>query len=137
MAGDGWVGADTSARFVSFEPYKRAPLECEAAIQEARANRDVIYLPVHDRVGGAGTSFHHTEVAPFMVTGYQFGCPRSCGNVFDDRGPYNAVDYLERSYLTHSDPCGDPYYRCLAGAFVGQPIPVESLTGDNRIRLVG
>jgi hypothetical protein len=137
MTADGWVGADTSARFVSFEPYKRAPLACEQAIEQARADRALIYLPVHDRIGGGGTSFHHVEVAPFMVTGYQFGCPRSCGMVSDDRGPYNAVDYLERSYLTHADPCGNPYYRCLAGAFVGEPIPVEALTGDNRIRLVG
>lgn len=137
MTSDGWVGADTSARFVSFEPYKRAPLPCAAAIERARDNREIIYLPVHDSMNHTGTSFHHVKVAPFMVTGYQFGCPRSCGMAYDDRGPYDPLDYLQSSYLTHSDPCGHPFYRCLAGAFVGQPIPVEALTGDHRIRLVG
>ena len=57
--------------------------------------------------------------------------------------PYDPLDYIGRSDVWGSsfsvDPCGtdDLGYRCLTGAFVGEPIDIGLITGHSRIRLVG
>ncbi len=134
VANDGIV---SGAYFVAFEPWSLAPASCENRIRQARADGEVIYLPVHDGVSTGADGFRHVYVAPFLVTGYQFGSPPSADP------PYDADEHRDGSYLDgslyESDPCGTAQigYRCLTGIFVGEPIVITEITDRTRIRLVG
>ncbi len=121
-----------SGSFIGFEPFDLAPASCESRVRQARANGEVIYLPIHDgRVGGdTSPQFRHVFVAPLLVTGFQFGAPPSADP------PYDGEAHREPSRLT-GHPCDIPRYRCLSGLFVGEPIPIANLVGETQIRLIG
>ena len=76
------------------------------------------------RSRGREDDFHHISLAPFIVTGFYLG-------LF----PLGA-DHDERSTLTGSVPCGF-LTRCVSGAFVGEPIPVTSVSEDGAVKLIG
>ena len=126
-----------SGSFVGFEPYDLAPASCEGRVRRAwishETGYEVVYLPIHDgRSGGdAEQQFHHVFVAPFVVTGFQFGAPAKADP------PYDAEDHRIRSWLTGDHPCDELRYRCLSGLFVGEPIPIANLVGETHIRLIG
>jgi hypothetical protein len=121
-----------SGSFIGFEPFDLAPASCESRVRQARANAEVIYLPIHDgRLGGdTSPQFRHVFVAPFLVTGFQFGAPPQADP------PYDGEAHREPSQLT-GHPCDIPRYRCLSGLFVGEPIPIANLVGETLIRLIG
>jgi hypothetical protein len=129
VTNDGIVSGD----FIRFIPFALAPSSCEDRIRQARANGDVVYLPVHDARSGpdADPEFRHVFVAPFVVTGFQFGAPPQANP------PYDAEAHREPSTLTNEHPCNDIYHRCMSGVFVGAPIPIADLAGTAHIRLIG
>ncbi len=122
-----------SGSFIGFEPYDLAPASCEERIRQALTTGEIVHLPIHDgRSGGdAEPQFHHVFVAPFVVTGFQFGAPAKADP------PYDAEDHRLPSWLTGDHPCDELRYRCLSGLFVGEPIPIANLVGETHIRLIG
>jgi Flp pilus assembly protein TadG len=118
--------------FFNFDIYVRAPVSCEQRVRTARADFETIYLPVHDgtRELGSESEHRHVFVAPFVVTGFQFGAPPSVDP------PYNAEDHRLPSRLS-GHPCDEAGHRCLSGFFVGEPVPLSSLTGETYVRLIG
>jgi hypothetical protein len=131
-----------AGRFIRDEPMGRASDACRDRIRDAWLSGETIYLPVYDtRTSGPSPSFHHTLVAPFVVTAFQLGIPP--GWVPPATAGYDPEDYLGRSAVFGSsfspDPCGtnDLGFRCLTGIFAGDPIPAADLTGSSQIRLVG
>jgi hypothetical protein len=125
--------------FFGFEPYVLAPPRCEARVRQAWNTHEVIYLPIHDGRSDDENSpqFRHVFVAPFVVTGFQFGAPASAEPEENADPPYDAEDHRLRSWLTGRHPCDELRYRCLSGLFVGEPIPIASLTLDSVVRLIG
>jgi Putative Flp pilus-assembly TadE/G-like len=129
VTNDGIVSGD----FIRFIPFALAPSSCEDRIRQARANGEIIYLPVHDARSGpdADPEFRHVFVAPFVVTGFQLGAPPQADP------PYDAEAHREPSVLTNDHPCNEIYHRCVSGVFVGAPIPIADLAGTAHIRLIG
>jgi hypothetical protein len=103
------------------------PAKCEARLRQAISSREIVYVPIHDRTRSRGTEddFHHVSLAPFIVTGFYLGIL-----------PLGR-DHDERSTLTGSVPCRDLFDRCVSGAFVGEPIPVTSVSEDGAVKLIG
>lgn len=134
--------------------------DLQTAQQAHSTTRPVIYLPVYDSVQSSGedSTFQEVLLAPFAVTAFQLGAPPKCLDAPD--GPelcdYPLENYRKGSWVDDTSywidlssldsgkdspgPCGTPEvgHRCLTGAFVGEPVPISSLTNSNAsVRLVG
>jgi hypothetical protein len=138
------AGEVTGTYLQQFVPYATAPQECRDRVRRALNDGATIYLPVYNAVAGTGTNLTFTEISvvPFRVTAFQFGAPPSAGSV--SQIGYNPEDWRDPSTLSDTaykpDPCGTGVvgYRCLTGAFVGQPVPIDTIGGGNtQITLVG
>jgi Putative Flp pilus-assembly TadE/G-like len=88
----------------------------------------IVYIPVHDGVETQPNNkilFHEIGLAPFLVTGYQFGSP--------DNPSHRAA-----SSVTGQDPCPDTAERCFSGVFTGELIPLTNVTGGTAVvHLIG
>jgi hypothetical protein len=133
-------GGDILGRFRENEAYWHFPDTCRDLILEHWRTGEPLYIPVFSRIAsesddGETASFRQVFVAPFIVTAFQVGIP--AGWFSNEQIGYDPNDY--RRPTNGSLPCGtnELGFRCLAGYFSGDPIPVDELTGDNRIRLVG
>jgi hypothetical protein len=109
------------------DAYLNPPGKCETRLRQAITSREIVYVPIHDRTRSSGREddFHHISLAPFIVTGFYLGSILIPGG-----------DHDERSTLTGSVPCGF-LTRCVSGAFVGEPIPVTSVSEDGAVKLIG
>jgi hypothetical protein len=128
-----------SGSFIGFQPYDLAPASCEDRIRQAWDSHEIVYLPIHDGRSGddVDPQFHHVFVAPFVVTGFQFGAPAKAHPETNANPPYNAEDHRMPSWLTGDHPCDELRYRCLSGLFVGEPIPIANLVHEDVVRLIG
>ena len=129
---DGVVDGD----YFDFDDFVLAPGSCEALVRDSRQADRTIYLPIHDGHRGTETDrqYHHISVAPFVVTGFQFGAPVNSTNP-----PYLADDHRERSdfSLPAEHPCDVLRHRCVSGYFTGPPVSIANLTPDTFVRLIG
>jgi hypothetical protein len=110
---DGIVHGDLS------ESNLNPPVTCETRLREAVSNREIVYLPVHDRVTthGEERDYHHVRLAPFVVTGFHLGPDRDGASLLS---------------VPSAPPCSEPQ-RCISGIFVGETVPIAATT----VRLIG
>jgi hypothetical protein len=117
---------------VEFQPLDN---DCEARARTAANNGDTVYLPVYDAAHNTpnGTVFTIVGLAPFVVTGFEFGPPP--GNPIGDSLQFH--NYI--SVLTGFQPCKVDFHRCLAGVFTGPVIPLDNATPGNVsiVKLIG
>jgi Flp pilus assembly protein TadG len=94
------------------------PATCERALRAALAGDGTVYLPVYatnDVNGNGSVEFHITGLAPFHLTGFEWGPPP----------PLAPTGHNVDSDLTNDPVCQVFYGRCIAGVFTG---PIISLT---------
>lgn len=103
------------------------PAGCEDQLRTAQGSRAVVYVPVYDRLrtNSPDPTYHHISLAPFIVTGWKLG-PTATPSV----GPSTLS-------ATPDEPCGTTM-RCVAGVFVGDPVPLSGVAaGAAIVRLIG
>jgi hypothetical protein len=102
------------------------PAACETRLREAISNREIVYLPVHDRIQthGEDRDYHHVWLVPFVVTGFYLG----------PGGGLPGGDRAQVSWLSvpPAVPCDEPQ-RCVSGIFVGEPVPITA----TNVKLIG
>jgi hypothetical protein len=127
MPADGNV----TGRYVVPIQFQPMPQPCEDALRKALAGDGTMYIPIHDsnHVRANGTvDFHITGVAPFTVTGFEFGPPP----------PFEPTGHNVASTLT-GHVCEVYYMRCIAGVFTGPIVPLSNLINSNNtiVKLTG
>ncbi len=126
---------DVLGAYVPHIDFTLLPQSCEDRVRQARANQEIVYLPVHDGIEDQPEDkelFHHRWLAPFLVTGFQFGPP------FSPPGE-DLSGHDEPSTITAHDPCLDIYERCLSGLFTGPLVELSNVVagGDAIVKLIG
>lgn len=133
--GFGWLDDPTNhctstvstGYFVGSDPGNNASAACKAALETARSNKTILYMPVFDGVVGTGqhATYHIVGFSAFVVTGY-----RLTGN------------FSAASNLTGNSYCSSPL-TCVYGYFTtglmppGTPIGAGVNYGVSVSRLSG
>jgi putative Flp pilus-assembly TadE/G-like protein len=104
------------------------PSSCETALRLLWTSGETIYLPVYDHESGPqdNINYHVQWLAPFVVTGFQFGPPTS--------------GHDEPSVLSGGhDPCTATRQRCVSGYFTGPLISIANgvPSNDAHVKLIG
>ncbi len=110
------------------------PQPCENAVRQLRTSQATVYLPVYDKQTrpGGDVVFHIKALAPFVVTGYQFGPPVL--------GPPPAdVFHYATSTVTNLAPCFELHQRCLSGFFTGALVQLTDVIPSTNtiVKLIG
>jgi putative Flp pilus-assembly TadE/G-like protein len=113
------------------------PQNCENVLRAAYESQGstTIYIPVYkaDDVHPDGSvQFTIDGLAPFIVTGFDFGPP-------PEIDPKLSAEHNVTSFVSHQLPCDHKYARCISGFFTGPEIPLTSIIPSNNtiVRLVG
>ncbi len=117
--------------FWEHEIFTILPLSCETALRQLWTSSESVYLPVYDQESGPqdNINYHVQWLAPFVVTGFQFGPPVPGYGVHD-----------EPSVLSGgNDPCLHMFQRCVSGYFTGPLIPINHAvpSNDTTVKLIG
>jgi hypothetical protein len=108
------------------------PSSCETALRTALKGDGTVYIPVHDtndvHVDGS-VSFHIIGLAPFHVTGFEWGPPP----------PFEPTGHNVDSDLTGDPVCQVFYGRCVSGVFTGPIIPLINVipSANTIVKLLG
>jgi Flp pilus assembly protein TadG len=115
----------------SFQP----PANCEARLRQARTNREVVYLPVHDGIhnSSGATQFRVVYLVPFVVTGFSFDKGHITGHSAPSwlRSPPSVPCHSGGG--GHEDEGDHNPGQCVSGLFVGPPVALDAVN----VRLVG
>jgi Flp pilus assembly protein TadG len=133
------VDIPSDGNVVGFYPpivqYQPLDNDCEARVRAAVNGRDIIYIPIYNAATNTpnGTVFTIVGLAPFVVTGFEFGPPP--GDPIANSLQFH--NYI--SILTGLEPCKVNFHRCLAGVFTGPIIPLDNAAPGNVsvVKLIG